>query len=72
MQGAENLWYQYRLGDEGIKSSPAQKDLGVLVDERLDTTQPSTHSLESQTYPGLHLKQIDPQGHGGHSGPLRW
>lgn len=38
MQGAENLWYKYRLGDEGIKSSPAQKDLGV--DERLDTTQP--------------------------------
>ncbi|KAK4828762.1 hypothetical protein QYF61_000753 [Mycteria americana] len=26
--GRGNSWYQYRLGDEGIESSPAEKDLG--------------------------------------------
>ncbi|KAK4815929.1 hypothetical protein QYF61_010186 [Mycteria americana] len=29
-QGWDNPWYQYRLGDEGIESSPAEKELGVL------------------------------------------
>jgi len=34
--GRSNPCYQYRLEDEGIESSPARKDLRVLMNEKLD------------------------------------
>jgi len=70
--GHGNCQHQYRLGDEWIESSPAEKDLGILVDEKLDVSKQCMLAVQtdSQLYPGLHPQQRGQQVEGGDSPTL--
>lgn len=67
--GQGNPKYKYELGGEWTESSPEEKDLRMLVHERLDMTLCSC-SPESQLCPAHHPKPHDQQGEREDSAPV--
>lgn len=56
--GQGNPTHKYRQGGELTENFPDEKNLEMLVDEKLDVSQMCTCNPESLTRPGLSQKQL--------------
>ncbi|PKU29999.1 rna-directed dna polymerase from mobile element jockey-like [Limosa lapponica baueri] len=67
--GNGNPRHKHKLGREWLESSLEEKDLGVLVDKKVDMSWQCALA-ESQPHHGLHQKKRGQQVQGGDSAPL--
>jgi len=61
---------QYRLQAGMLESSSVERDLGVLVDDKLTMIQQCAFMAEFQWYPGMHEEECGQQVEGGSPPPL--